>query len=405
MISLNTLNRHWKKGFYYNFKKKRDLYKKVESYLAKKYIVSIVGLRRTGKTTIMKQLIDTLIKKGVPRKNILIYSFDSPAELEEVLDTYEKISGTSIDTGQRYLFLDEVQKLENWQDKIKIYYDNYPKLKIILSGSSSVFIRKKSESLAGRILEFELNPLSFKEFLYFNNKESLLKDVKLFSNELRKQFEMYLFRQFIEILQEDKETIQEYVNSLVKKICFEDIPSVYPVEQPQVLLKILQMIASSPGMLIDYKNLSSDLGINEKTLSNYFEFMEKAYLLHKSYNFSRNFLTSEKKLKKAYLKTTSFCTIEPINTTKLVENCVITQINSKFFWRRTHEVDCIIQQNKQVVPIEIKYKDHIKQKELKGITMFIEKFNTNKGIVLTKSIEKKKGKIQFIPTWKFLLNF
>ena len=400
MVNLNVFNSHWVEGFRYNFEKKRFLFWEVEKFLGKKFIVSIVGLRRTGKTTIMRQLIDKLIDEGVPRHSILAYSFDSPSELEEVMDEYVRVSGKSFGKDQIYLFLDEVQKLEDWQDKIKIFYDNYPKLKIVVSGSSSLSIRKKSESLAGRIMEFHLEPLSFREYLLFRGKEGMLERPAMFGRELQKLLESYLSRQFIEIIEEDAETARKYVDTLIRKIIFEDIPGVYPVEQPQVLLSVVQIVANNPGMLLDYKSLSNDLKVNEKTLSNYVEFLEQAYLLHKSYNYSKNRLTSEKKLKKAYLKTTSFCEFSDRNLPKIVENCIVTQTKTRFFWRKTHEVDCVTEDG---TPVEVKYRDDIQQNELRGLEKFREVFKTKKGVVVTRGLDAKRMGTEFIPAWKFLL--
>lgn len=403
MINLTLFNRHWEKDFVYNIPKKRDLFHDILKFLPKKYIISIVGLRRTGKTTIMKQLIDYLVIQKIPRQNILFYSFDDPQELGDVINEYIRLSAKEIGKDKIYLFIDEIQKLKDWQDKIKIYYDNYPNLKFIISGSSSLFL-KKSESLAGRIKEFELEPLSFREFLFFKEKQDLIENQKIFAQKLKEECESYILRQFIEIINEDIETINWYVESLARKIIFEDIPAVYPIEKPQILFKLLKIISSRPGMLIDYKNLASDLKINEKTISNYVDFMEQAYIFYKIYNFSKNLLTSEKKLKKEYLKTTSFCISENKDIALLIENCIITQTKAKFFWRENLEVDAIIILDKEIIPIEIKYKDEIKQREIKGIIKFIEKFKIKRGIIITKNYERKTGQFIYIPAWKFLLN-
>ena len=174
-MELHIINKHWKDGFIYNIPFKRALYRDLCQHLPKKFILSLLGLRRTGKTTLLKQLIDYLIiEKNIPRLNILYYTFDEPAEWPEVLDEYLKVSQRELDSPALYFFLDEVQKLPDWQNKIKIYYDHYPNIKFIVSGSSSLFIRKKSESLAGRILEFILPPLSFTEFIIYKGKEELL---------------------------------------------------------------------------------------------------------------------------------------------------------------------------------------------------------------------------------------
>ncbi|MEK6867356.1 MAG: ATP-binding protein, partial [Nanoarchaeota archaeon] len=306
-MDLALINKHWKEGFLYPFPEKRKLYKQLAESLEKRLITSVVGLRRTGKTTLLKQLINKLIQEGVLRQDIVLYSFDDSADLQTVINEYLKISGQDLDKKKLFFFLDEIQKFPDWHNKLKMYYDHYPTIKFVVSGSSSIFIRKNSESLAGRIQEFWLPPLSFSEFLQFRGKKELIEQQKLFAVQIAQELETFTGRQFIEIINENKEFADAYLDTLIKKIIFEDIPQVYPIEQPQVLLKLFRIIASNPGMLIDYHNLSSDLGINEKTLSNYSYYLEMAFLIKKLYNYSSNQLTSEKKLKKVYPLASSFC--------------------------------------------------------------------------------------------------
>lgn len=398
-MDLTVTNRHWKEGFLYPFPEKRQLYDQLAASLKKRFITSVIGLRRTGKTTLLKQLINSLIAEGVPRQSILLYSFDDPTDLQTVIDDYLKRTARDKDSDKLFFFFDEIQKLPDWQNKVKIYYDNYPNIKFVVSGSSSIFIRKKSESLAGRIQEFWLTPLSFKEFLQFRGKKELIGKQQLFAAELVREAEIFSGRQFIEIINEPKDAADSYLDTLARKIIFEDIPQVYPVEQPQVLLNVFKAITTHPGMLIDYHNLAMDLGINEKTLSNYVHYLEMAFLIKKLYNYSRNQLTSERKLKKVYPLASSFCQAE---ISKIMEALVVTQLPGAFFWRRAHEVDYILVEKNKVSPIEVKYSEQIKESKLKGLRKFMKEFTTE-GIVLTKNIEKKEDKIQYLPVWKWLL--
>jgi len=148
--------------------------------------------------------------------------------------------------------------------------------------------------LAGRIYEFVLDPLDFEEFLVFRNKEELIKKSDLFQEKIKKEFLVYQKRQFIEIVNESEEKINQYVKSMIEKIIYLDIPSIFPIEQEDLLLKILKIVASNPGLLSDYESLSKELGISRITLSNYFYYLEEAFLIKKLYNFSRNMLISEK---------------------------------------------------------------------------------------------------------------
>ncbi|MHA1843098.1 MAG: ATP-binding protein [Promethearchaeota archaeon] len=418
---IEKYNFHWKQGFFYSFPKKRLLFYELLKEIKSKQIIALIGLRRTGKTTILKQLIDHLIKFGkVKREQILFYSFDEEQpKIEDVINEYETKIGKDILKIKKtiYIFLDEIQKLGNWQNQIKYYYDNYKNIKFFVSGSSSLFIKKHiRESLAGRIYEFVLRPLNFKEFLIFRDKEEIIKKSRLFQDNLKKEFLVYKKRQFIEIVNESEENVSRYAKTICEKIIYQDIPKIFPIENEDLLMKILKIIASNPGLLSDYGSLSKELGISRTTLSNYFFYLEESFLIKKLYNFSRNMLTSEKKMKKFYLTTTSFFPAldSEIDETKLIENLIVSATNAKFFWRtpQKYEVDIILKEKKEILPIEIKYKKLIQKKDVQNLLRFCEKFNIKNAIMITKNelsekefkFKDKKIKVKFIPAWKFLLN-
>jgi len=418
---IEKYNFHWRRGFFYNFPKKRFLFNDIVKEIESKQIISLIGLRRTGKTTILKQVIDHLIKsKKVKREYILFYSFDEEQpKIEEIVTEYETKLGKELlcIKDRIYIFLDEIQKLKNWQNQVKYYYDNYQNIKFFVSGSSSLFIKKHTqESLAGRIYEFVLNPLSFEEFLIFKNKGQMLKKKRLFEDTLKKEFLSYQKRQFIEIIDESEERVAKYIKTMIEKIVYQDIPKIFPIENEELLMRILKIIASNPGMLSDYGSLSKELGISRVTLSNYFFYLNESFLIKKLYNFSRNMLTSEKKMKKFYLTTTSFFPFlnNKIDESKLIENLIVAFVDAKFFWRtpQKYEIDVILKEKSKIIPIEVKYKEYISKKDTKNLLRFCEKFNVEEAVMITQSksneeiFKLKSGnkiRIKFIPAWKFLL--
>ncbi len=413
MVNLLKYNLHWNEGFAYGYEKKRELFDELVRYLDSRQILGIIGLRRTGKTVLLKQLIDHLLKQGCRRDRILYFSFDEEGiSLDEVVLEFQSRTGTDLYSGgQLYFFLDEVQKLEGWQNQIKHYYDTYPDLKFFVSGSSSLFLRKKAEeSLAGRIFLFNLPVVSFSEFLRFKNKEGLIKRPEMFKEALMEETLLYARRQLPELITADESYVNKYVESIVNKIVYEDLPKIFPVEYPDVLKQLLKVIASTPGITTDYSALAADLGINRKTLSNYIFYLERGFLIQKCYNFSKNRLTSEKKLKRLYLTSTTFLfhLCENPELGRVIENLVINSSNAKFFWRRgTSEVDCVLLQDNSIIPVESKYKNNILKKEIKGLIKFQKEFSAKKGYVVTKEREEEMkingNQIIFTPLWKWLI--
>ena len=136
-------------------------------------IICISGIRRCGKTTILYQYIDQLLKIQKPQEIIyakiddLIGKIDN---LHDILNTYHEIIGIDPEKEPVYFFLDEIHIMKEWQLQLKYYLDAHAKCKFIISGSSKTLLYKDaSESLAGRIRFIEVFPLIFREFIEFNN--------------------------------------------------------------------------------------------------------------------------------------------------------------------------------------------------------------------------------------------
>ena len=400
-INLFKYNPHWEKQYRYPYPKTRQIFEKLKNTISKRQIVEIVGLRRTGKTTLLFQIINHLLEKKINPFSLFYFTFDEEKiNLDDLFQLFSLQTQINLKKERVFIFLDEIQKLPNFQDQLKVYYDIYPNLKFFISGSTSLFVKKKSqESLAGRIIEFYLPPLNFKEYLYFKDKEEILEKPLVFEREIEKEFEVFLKSQFIEsvFLKEISEK-KEYFISIIKKIVFEDIPQIFPVEHPEVLWQIVKIIGQNPGILIDYQNLSKEIGISNKTLSSYLFYLEEAFLVKKIYNFSRNLITSEKKLKKFYLTSPSLSLAfsDFIEKGRLVENLLISLKNYKFFWRDAyqHEIDFINVENKKITPIEVKYKKEIDKKDLKNLIIFAKKYHTQRAIIFWKNIVASRKKIK-----------
>lgn len=431
MLNLITFNRWWDTGRVDNIylkPYKRKLFFRLAQYLDTRQILVVYGLRRTGKTTLMYQLIDFLLKKGVPRKQILYFSFDEKiSTLEELIKTYSDliISKDLARVERIYIFLDELQKLKGWENQLKIFYDLYPNIKFIVSGSASVTIQKRTvESLAGRIYEFVLPLLPLKEFLELKG-ESIESINELWNYENLK--EVYLAKEriapylleytkkggFIELTNEpDDEKVKKYASSIIERVVFMDLPSSFNIRHPQILRVIIELIASNPGFLLDYVGLSQTLGKDQRVIADYFHYLRYSLLVKSLYNFSKSRFISERKLKKAYLGSTNFIYgfyperfIEPRSLGKIMENLVAVNTDARFFWRlRNHEVDLVTNED---IPLEVKYRNKIADKETTCLIKFCGNFKINRGIVITRDLLNHrvigKTELLYIPLWIFLL--
>lgn len=400
---------------------KRDLFKEIRDLLSNRQIVSIVGLRRTGKTTLMYQLIDHLLKEDVPKERIMYFSFDKKvSSIGDIIETYkQEIIMEDEISKQSYLFLDEIQKLNDWENKVKLLYDKNLPIKLLLSGSSSLTLKKNSkETLAGRNFVSNLPPLTFKEYLRFSSisfpefkdiKESY-QDTRLEENKYITEFHRFVnFHGLPETIGMDEDLTKKYIrSSLIDQVLYKDIPSNYDIEDPAVIEELLKIIAERPGMLLRFESLASDLSRTRQTISKYIFYLENSFLLKLIYNYSGSFITSAKKLKKVYFSHP--CIINTLkssreNIGRLVENHIINELDIEFFHRRQQkEIDALIRFDQNILPVEIKYKQNIKNKDEQHLRDFMNKEDIKKGLMLTKNtFEIEDERVFKFPSYFFLL--
>lgn len=421
-------NKHWKgdNSFFEGKKRRRKLYFEILPYLQERQILSICGLRRTGKTVILKQLIDHLInEQKIYPKNIFFISFDeallsSRLTLKDYLDVFlEEISQNQ---DKKFIFIDEIQYIKNWQHILKRYYDANQNIKFFISGSSSLFLKRKStESLAGRIYEFKLNYLNFEEFLELSDVDMyLLDEYKDYSfgaaeKELRhsqKEYEVFLakngkklenlfqdylfFRQFPEMAnQKDEKKIARYiVDSIYKKTIEYDIPRIFGVDKIDELKFIYQVLIGENSHLLEYKSISNEAGIEENTLKKYLHYFEESFLLDIVYNYSKSFRRSRRLQKKSYIASANFFSAfhqgelgnSPLREEylgKLAENYIFHALKDKFqyisfFKKNQEEADFIAGndfRNKAAANIiEVKYVNSLKWEDIS----FLHRLSKNK---------------------------
>jgi uncharacterized protein len=392
--------------------KERFLLAEIKQYFNEPQIIAVLGLRRTGKTVLLLQIIKKLLKRKIAPKRILYFSFDEilgkdPQIIEKVIEVYEnEILKESLENV--YIFFDEINHIKNWQVVLKRFYDLKRKIKFFISGSSSIYLKKTKESLAGRIYEFELKPLSFKEFLYLKGIE--IYNLNLQSLTLKREMNKYfLAGSFPEIIQEtDFSKIKKYTNSLIDKIIFYDIPKIYEVSEPEALKLILSFIAQKPGMVLEYQNLTSTLKLSYQTISKYVGYLEKAYLIRLLYNFRGSPLARARKLKKAYPVSINL-TSAFLDSEKevlgilpsLAENLVCIFLDAKWFWKKYTEIDFYHEK----LPIEVKYAEN--KPDIKNNLLAAKSLKAKKLLVITKNHEGKEKirgiEVTFIPLWKWLL--
>lgn len=380
-----------------------------------RHILLIMGLRQVGKTTIMYQLIDELLQRNVNESRILYFSFDDqPADIEDVLETYKSIvlRSTFGETGEKiYIFLDEVQKAGDWENKIKVNYDLYPNVKFVLSGSASVKIDKRSkESLAGRVVDLLMEPLSFMEFLEWKGmafdaqRPELLKErvAPLFNDYLRKGG----FPQIV--YEENEDKIKTYIkNNIIDRIIFRDLPEEFRIRDTELLRILVGMVANNPGMILNYDSLSKDFKRSKVTIINYIHYLKYSLIIRELANYRRGFLISSRKMKKLYLNNTAIA--YPLADDfysdrfmeKIYENFAVIDTDAKNYYRNRYEIDIILKINGEIIPVEVKHG----RVDTSPVVEFLRENCLKKAYILSSSALYKKTekglKIEVLPVWAF----
>ena len=414
---MQQFNTWWVKGEVPQFflgSHRRPVFDSVLRYLDKRFIVLLYGLRRVGKTTVLYQVVQHLIESGVDPLHILYFSFDErSAAIEDVVSGFEEkvLMKRIADCGRVFVFFDEVQKVVDWESKVKVLYDLHPNLKIFLSGSASLSLKKKSaESLAGRITELFVRPLSFAEFLEWRGGKIDAGRPELFKKEAVPMLMDYLRKGgFPEIVgEENDEVIRNYVkNAVLEKILYKDIPEEFSLKDLELLRVLLELFVKEPGMIVNVERLAKDLGKSKITVGNYIEYLRYSLLVSEVKNLRGNLLVSSRKAKKIYPTNTAFCfallpdfysdkTLE-----KIFEVAVASHISAQYYYRNGFEVDFVKKTaDGETVPIEVK-RGSASQHQIKA---FLEKFNAKKGVVVSgDALAPEKEGITVQPLWLFLL--
>ena len=265
----------------------RKIHQALREHLDRKQITVITGMRRTGKTTLVKELL-----KEVPDNKIYLdlerlSNRDVFAErnYDNIIET---LSSKGIDFSKKaYIALDEIQLMRDIPSVLKYLYDHYD-IKFIISGSSSYYLKGLfNESMAGRKKIFEVFPLDFGEFLSFKGVERPAKDFKglEFSKheyaDLGKYYEEYIrFGGFPEVAlaksdAEKKDIVSDILSSYVNV----DVKSLADFKDERNVYNLMKILAGRIGTKLDYSKISRLSSLSIPTVMSYINFFEKTYLI------------------------------------------------------------------------------------------------------------------------------
>jgi predicted AAA+ superfamily ATPase len=250
--------------------------------LFKGKVITILGARQTGKTSLLKKLFST-------KENVLWLNGDE----YDIQERFKNATSTTLKAligNKTLVIIDEAQRIENIGLALKLLIDNYPEIQIIATGSSSFeLMNKMNEPLTGRKYEYNLFPFATQELADYNGE---LIENRLLNHRL-------VFGYYPEVVIKQGDEI-ETLKLLSDSYLYKDLLMLESIKKPEKLIKLLQALAYQIGNEISYNEIGNLIGLDSKTVETYISLLEKTFVIFRLHSFSRNLRNELKASKKVY---------------------------------------------------------------------------------------------------------
>lgn len=349
---------------------KRNSYiDKLKKFIGKPQVKIITGIRRSGKSTVLRLLMDELTHSGKKPNKIIYINFESFANshLTQAKSLYEEVKGKIIESGKYYLLFDEIQEVEQWEKAVNSFLVDFD-VDIYLTGSNSHLLSSElSTFLAGRYVEIPIYTLSFSEFLDFKQSYSEISSSQssLFVEYLRKGgFPV------IHTLDYEEETAYQVVRDIYDSVILRDSVQRHKIRDVELLNRVIQYAFDNVGNTFSGKNVadyfkSQQRKIDINTVYNYLQALESAFIL---YRVSRYDLKGKEILKtqeKFYLADVSLLYATMGYRDRLIsgvlENLVFLELKRRGYTVYVgkldqREIDFVAEREGQKIYIQVAYK-------------------------------------------------
>lgn len=409
----------------------RELEKKIAPFIKRKEVLSIIGPRQAGKTTFIKFIASELEKRN---KKVKFITFENREDLKLFQNSIKDFK--DLVSEYQYVIIDEFQYAKDGGQKLKYLYDTAG-VKFIISGSSSLELTfQTGKYMVGRMLDFQLLPFSFREFLSFQDKElyrllerrintdSFLNfNIKNgFGEQINKRLAEKLEKYVIYggypavALSATEQEKKKILAGIAENYLLKDIKGLLNLATEDELIKLSKFLALQIGNMVKYEELSNASGLSYKEVLKHLNILEKTFIMKLIRPYFTNKRTELTKNPKSYfmdLGIRNFL-IDDSRALKTRNDAGAVMENYAFnllqnldmasglkYWRTKSkaEIDFIIEKRQNIYPVEVKYAS--KKIIGKSFYSFIEKFRPKIGVILTKDYlgeEKiKDTKVKFIP--------
>ncbi|MFA5796946.1 MAG: ATP-binding protein [Candidatus Woesearchaeota archaeon] len=389
--------------------------------------IIITGIRRSGKSTILLQVLKQLIKNTSPN-NTLIVNLEDPRMLgitvQDMIKIYETYREEFTPEKEHYVLLDEVQNVRGWEKFVR-YLTESKDATVFITGSNSKLLSSEfSTSLSGRYIAYHIHPLSFTEFLDFkgvNLKKRM--DIIVHEDDIKKYLKEYLhYGGFPKIvltndLQEKRKLLNAYYDTIIVK----DVLARYAIKEGTKLQELSRFLLSNTSSIISVNKMKAFLGLSLDSAQRFVEYLESTYLVTFVKKFDSSYKRQLLNPKKVYCidpgmrNSVAFATSD--DTGKLLENVVFLKLLADekeiYYYKTTNnlEVDFAVKEGKKItqfIQVCLSISDfNTRERELRALWKAMEEQHLSEGLILTKDTEETihhdKKKIMILPVWKWLI--
>ncbi len=261
---------------------RRKLQDKIESLLFKGKVIIIYGPGQVGKTTLIKEI-------GKKYPDVSLYLNCDEPDIREIFSK----SATEIKNfigNKRILFIDEAQRIKDVGLRLKILVDSFPDIQIVATGSSSFELSQGMvKPLTVRSYDFVIYPFSIGELF------SIYSEI-----EVRRLVDFFLIYGMYPEIVLKAENRELNLKNLAKSYSYKDVLNFDRIKNPEVIQKLLQVLALQVGNEVSYNEVSDMVGVDKNTVASYVDILEKAFIIKRIGSFSRNLRNEIKKMKKIY---------------------------------------------------------------------------------------------------------
>ncbi|MEZ4966495.1 MAG: ATP-binding protein [Saprospiraceae bacterium] len=348
----------------------------IRKWLDKQKAIIVIGPRQVGKTTLVRQITQSLGRKT------LWLTGDDP-EARSVLDNISLARLKTVVGNHEVVVVDEAQRFTNAGLMLKLITDHLPGIQLFVTGSSSLDLASQSkESLTGRKFEFLLFPLSFVEM---SDHQGYLAERSLLEHRM-------LYGFYPEVVQQEPQQAQKILNDLSDGLMYKDLLTLDQVKKPSLLVKLLQALALQIGSEVSYNEVAQLISADPVTVERYVDLLEQSFVLFRLPSLSRNARNEIRKGRKIYfldngIRNSIIKNFSPLSlrsdTGALWENFLLAERMKRnaytdyfcntYFWRTTtqQEIDYVEDAGGRLHAFEFKWQS---QKTVRFPKSFLEAY-------------------------------